>query len=60
MPLLSERNKLYNRWLSTRQERDRLKYATARNVARLSVRHAKRLGLKVRMWKQKRQDSVEK
>ena len=41
MPLLSERNKLYNQWLSTRQERDRLKFAAARNAARLSVRHAK-------------------
>ena len=41
MPLLSERNKLYNQWLSTRQERDRLKFAAARNVARLSVRHSK-------------------
>ena len=41
MPLLAERNRLYTGWLNTGQESDKLRYAAARNAARLAVRQAK-------------------
>lgn len=40
-PLLQERNRLYTKWLGTKQESDRRKFAKARRDARRGVREAK-------------------